>query len=319
MELLYLKKNSLIKVTGVLVLLIGFLLNGLNASSQATLNAGFNAPAFEAELEVNNCVDVTGVSLTCGTPATQSGVFSNGIAGAALEIDRGIFLTTGDAVEAFTSNSDAGISAGGGAGGTCVDTDLDLLDLGSLGTFDEAIVEFDFVMPTGADGIRIPFQFASDEYPEYVCSQFNDVFGFFISGGALVGTQNIALVPVSGNPVAVNSINIGTCGAFADGTPADLTQGALFIDNNDGVPGPIFCEYDGVTVTLYASITGLTAGVSYHFKMAIGDIGDGSWDSGVWVGAIEALDTGGLPVDCGTDTDGDGLTDCEENSSGSNN
>ena len=103
---------------------------------------------------------------------------------------------------------------------------------------------------------------------------------------------------------------------FGTGVTSDLTQSASFIDNNDGTPGPLFTEYDGVTVTLYANITGLTAGVVYHFKMAIGDIGDGSWDSGVWVGGIQALDTGGLPISCGTDTDGDGVPDFSEAADG---
>ena len=138
----------------------------------------------------------------------------NGIAGAGLEVDRGIFLTTGDVTEAFTTNNQVGISAGGSGSGTCTDSDLDGLDGSGLGTFDEAIIEFDFEMPVGADGISVPFQFASDEYPEYVCSQFNDVFGFFVSGGSLSGAQNIALVPGTTNPVAVNFVNAGTCGAF---------------------------------------------------------------------------------------------------------
>ncbi len=284
----------------------------------ATLNKGFSSSDIEGELEFRNCVDVTGVTLSCGAGGTQVGTFSNGISGAALEVDRGIFLTTGDVEEAFTDNSNRRVSDGGGNAGSCGDADLNSLDDNSLGTYDEAVLEFDFVMPLGTDGIRIPFQFASDEYPTYVCSRFNDVFGFWISGGTIGTPQNIALIPATTNPTAVNYVNGGQCGQNQDGATADLTQTALFIDNNDGQPGAIYTEYNGVTKTLYASISGLTAGMSYHFKMAIGDIGDAAYDSGVWVGAIESLEAGGDLVECNLDTDGDGVADFIETATGTN-
>lgn len=294
------------------VVAIGVLFVTSNALGQANLNVGFNASDIESELEFNNCVNVDGVSMSCGTGGSQIGTFTNGIGGADLTIDHGIFLTTGSATEGFTNNSSTRISASTGSGlNGCSDPDLNALDAAAsnLGTYDEAIIEFDFVLPLGADGITIPFQFASDEYPEYVCSQFNDVFGLFVSGPGITGTQNIALTN-AGNPVAVNYINGGACGAFADGATSDLTQTASFIDNNDGVAGgPIFTEYDGVTMVMNASIVGLIAGESYHFKMAIGDIGDASWDSGIWIGAITSIDGGGAEIVCGPDSDGDGVTD----------
>lgn len=74
-------------------------------------------------------------------------------------------------------------------------------------------MEFDFVPAT--DNISFNYVFGSEEYPEYVCSQFNDVFAFFISGPGIVGLQNIAIVQGTANmPVAINSVNVGEAGTF---------------------------------------------------------------------------------------------------------
>ena len=56
--------------------------------------------------------------------------------------------------------------------------------------------------------------------------------------------ENIALVPATGNTVAVNNINGGVAGIFADGTPCDLGQSASYTDNAGGV---VTTEYNGIT------------------------------------------------------------------------
>lgn len=67
------------------------------------------------------------------------------------------------------------------------------------------IIEFDFI-PNG-DSIFFEYVFASDEYPQQLCTPDNDVFAFHISGPGYNGLQNIALVPGTNLPVSVNSIN----------------------------------------------------------------------------------------------------------------
>ncbi len=48
------------------------------------------------------------------------------------------------------------------------------------------------------------YVFASEEYPEYVGSSFNDVMAVFVDG------QNCALVPGSQTPVSINTVNPGS-------------------------------------------------------------------------------------------------------------
>jgi len=83
-----------------------------------------------------------------------------------------------------------------------------------------AVLEFDFI-PTG-DSISFRFVFGSEEYPEYVCSQFNDVFGFFLSGPGINGpftnnAVNLGVLPGTQVPVAINTVNSGTPGVLGVG------------------------------------------------------------------------------------------------------
>lgn len=67
---------------------------------------------------------------------------------------------------------------------------------------DVAIFRINFI-PTG-DTLLFRYVFASDEYPTFVCSNFNDVFGFFLEGeDPETGTstvRNLAQIPAQAFP-----------------------------------------------------------------------------------------------------------------------
>lgn len=81
------------------------------------------------------------------------------------------------------------------------------------GDFHDAnVLEFDFV----ADGDSISFRyiFSSEEYNGYVCSNFNDMFGFVLTkSGPLPNPTNLAKIPNAlggaNVPVMINSVNSG--------------------------------------------------------------------------------------------------------------
>ena len=143
-------------------------------------------------------------------------------------------------------------------------------------TYNAAILEFDFI--PYADTIRFKYVFGSDEYPEFAPpnnTTYNDVFGFFISGPGITGFQNIAKLP-NGAVVSINNVNT-------------ITNPFYFVNNGDGNTAPYnqspqYIQYDGFTKVLEA-VSQVQCGQTYHLILAIADVGDGQWDSGIFLEA----------------------------------
>lgn len=265
-----------------------------SAFAVATYTSGVNATQLATAIQGEGLV-ITNPSLKRGN-SNQAGTFSNGIAGANLQVNEGIILTTMSVVESFTSNKNTDYSINN----PDTYTDSDLLAIDARAKYDTIIFEFDVTLNANTRLLLIDYQFASEEYPEYVGSQYNDAFGFFISGGDLNQTYNIARV-VDSNvkittqniqsypAVTVNNVNNGSVGYYDDATPQNLTNSAYFINNNQNNTGgtsPVMVEYDGLTKRLQAVLDNLTPGVTYHFKMAISDTGDSNLDTAVFVSKI---------------------------------
>ncbi len=145
--------------------------------------------------------------------------------------------------------------------------------IGGAPTFNAAVLEFDFVPYSNT--VQFNYVFGSEEYPEYVGSQFNDVFAFFISGPGIAGQQNMALLP-GGQPVAINNVNSGSNPAY-------------YVSNGDGSQAPYnssptYIQYDGFTTVLTAE-SDVQCGQTYHLVIAIADTGDGIYDSGIFLEA----------------------------------
>ncbi len=132
------------------------------------------------------------------------------------------------------------------------------------GTMDASILEFDFI--PSSDTVKFRYVFASEEYPEYVGSQFNDKFAFFISGPGIVGNKNIAILP-DGSNVAINNVN-------------QVKNSQYYVDNTGG--GSV--QYDGFTSVLTAS-SAVRCGKKYHLIIVIADVNDRRLDSGVFLEA----------------------------------
>ena len=83
---------------------------------------------------------------------------------------------------------------------------------------DVAKIEFDFI--PYSDSLKFEYVFGSSEYFDYENTQYNDVFGFFLSGPGIVGPYsspsyhpngsiNLAIVPGSNPPlpITISSVN----------------------------------------------------------------------------------------------------------------
>lgn len=206
---------------------------------------------------------------------TQIGKFSGT---SSIGINEGIILATGDAKVSLGPNNSDNATLGSGIGG-----DADLTNLIGSNTFDAAVLEFDFI--PYSDTIRFFYVFASEEYPEYVCSNYNDVFAFFLTGpkpgGGSYIKENIAKIPGTSIPVAINSINPGTPGFFGSpGGCISLSYSNLYNSNTGGTTH----QFDGFTDVLEAYAPVIPC-QTYHIKIAIADVTDGNYDSGVFLKA----------------------------------
>ncbi|HPE59776.1 MAG TPA: DUF11 domain-containing protein [Thiolinea sp.] len=208
--------------------------------------------------------------------SNQYGLFQKGRIsvgnGAVIGIDSGLYLSTGDSGSILGPNATDRYSMRQNV--TYADPDLTALSIDAR--YDPVLIEFE-VVPQGSR-LNFVLTFGSEEYPEYVCSQFNDAFGLFVSGPGLSGVRNAAYYPGTTDAITVNNINAGVAGSGADGTSCIFSHSNAFNDNGNGT-GNVNTQLDGVTRPMTAYIDGLTPNQSYHVKLALADAGDGSYDS----------------------------------------
>lgn len=271
-------------------------MRSLHLSALAVL---FTAGAAHAQLAVNNTLTPQQLveDVLLGSGVTVSNVTFNGgdatllnqqagsFTGAqgSVGLNGGVILGTGDVTMA-AGPSEGTTTLGGGNLGV---GDPDLETLANVTTNDASVLEFDFV-PQG-DSISFRYVFGSEEYPQYVCGNFNDAFGFFLSGPGINGTFtdnaiNIALIPGSTIPVSINTVNSGVAGG--SGEPSNCaaldpnwTANSVYYQDNTG---SLEVEYNGQTVVLTARAA-VICGETYHIKLAIADGGDTGLDSGVFL------------------------------------
>lgn len=210
-------------------------------------------------------------------PTQAVGYFNDGTD--AVGFEEGIVLTTGFAVSEGSSSGiveEGLIEASANNNSTATDPDIDFLAEGEP-VFNLAKYTITFV--PSSDRMSFRYVFASEEYPEFACTDYNDFFGFFISGPGINGTfannaENIALIPGTNLPVRINNIH-----------PQNPTNPSctpefenLFNDNNGSTDFPV---YDGY-LDIFIAEAEVVPCETYTIKLVIADIGDAQRDSGVF-------------------------------------
>lgn len=237
-----------------------------------------------------------------GSGVSVSNITFNGQPGNVMNNQIGRYLGSSNFIDfndgIILATADAGIATEPFLGGpdNSVGGDLDLYAIANLAgtTFpvnDNAILEFDFV-PTG-DSLQIRFVFASNEYTTFTCSQYNDPFGFFISGPGLNGpftnnAENVALIPGTNIPITINSVNQGyPSGTYSaqtclDANPNYVADTQYYVANDQSDPNDLQFPGMTVTITAYAEVI---CGETYHIKIGVADVSDSSVDSAVFIEA----------------------------------
>jgi gliding motility-associated-like protein len=252
---------------------------GIARTFAASLILMLPAPAVFAQLTVNSQTDlqalahdITGPGVVISNPQVDCDPLGYGefqYSGTLLGMDGGVLLTTGKAVNAIGPNNAANTSFEQGTSGNST---LNIVT--GRTTKDACAFEFD-VIPTG-DSLHFDFVFGSEEYNEWVGSQYNDVFGFFISGPGITGDpgigndKNIALLPGTNEAVAINSVN-------------NAINPVFFHDNTGGLQ----LQYDGLTTGLSAR-SAVQPCATYHLKLIVADASDRTYDSGVFIAKVKS-------------------------------
>ncbi len=224
----------------------------LHQTHAATLSVNLiDDPLALAQSILGTGITIVGVPTLTSQPG-QTGTFTDFTSGSPtpFTLGTGVLLTTGIASGAEGDFIGGPSFDAGGAG------NAQLSALAGNPTFDAVVLTIQF-MSTNVTAM-LNFAFASASYPNDIGTSFSDPVAIYFNG------TNVALVPGTGTPVSIDSINAGT-------NPGLYTQ-----DSDGSTP----FNYGGVTRILTATGTVSTSGVN-TLQISIADAGDGSVDSAV--------------------------------------
>ncbi|MEM9318057.1 MAG: Hint domain-containing protein [Pseudomonadota bacterium] len=206
-----------------------------------------------------------GVNLVAGTAsydgdARSSGIYTGGdaTAGRLTPSDSGVILSSGRAIDVTNSGGSQNVRANTTTNTSGDNFDADFTAASGRSTFDASFLEADFT--TDESFLSIQFTFASEEYPEFVGSIYNDLVGIWVNGTYVNS-------PIYDN-TQINDLN-------------ENENETLYIDNTGGT---FNSEMDGLTVTLSVVIP-VNPGAVNSLKIGIADVGDSSYDSSVLIAA----------------------------------
>lgn len=142
-----------------------------------------------------------------------------------------------------------------------------------------------WIKPT-IDNFQFSYCFASDEYPTYVGSNYNDFFGFYFSGpfdsvgNYIKGSpayymQNLALVPGTQVPVMINTVNHGGGYSSASSYPEYHIVPSGSCKNS--------CNFNQWTIKLPTATTIVIKDAYYKIDILICNISDNSFNSGLYL------------------------------------
>ena len=260
-------------------LLAFFLLSAQDVWSQLLVNNATNATEAVNQFLLGDGLDAFNITYSGNVDQIASFTCN----GCNLGLSSGVVMSSGNANTASGPNFTG--SSGTIYGGLSFDPDLDAIS--AVSVFDASILTFQFV-PTG-DEFTFRFVFGSEEYPEFANTNFNDSFGFFLSGPGIAGPYqngaiNLAQIPGTSVPLTINNLNNGSAG-----TNGPCEYCAYYIHNGTGSQAPfnssnLYIQPDGFTTVIEATAN-VQCGQTYTIKLAIADGVDSDYNSWVFLEA----------------------------------
>jgi uncharacterized protein (TIGR02145 family) len=201
-----------------------------------------------------------------------------------LGLNAGLILTCGCAVNAIGPNNTCDFTCNTNGSG---DPDLSII-ANNATTYDKCVLEFDFIPE--ADTLKFMYVFGSEEFYEFCNSNYNDAFGFFLSGPGIAGTfsnnsVDIALMPGSSNYVTINNICNDASSIWCN-KPLDCPHSNPPPPAYSNCTNPrghgVYLQYNGFT-WIYTAWHLVIPCSTYHIKLAVADVADHNLDSGVFL------------------------------------
>ena len=155
---------------------------------------------------------------------------------------------------------------------------------------DDIALEVTLRAPTNATGYSYNFSFYSFEYPEWVCTEYNDQYIALVDPPPMGAINGNISFDSNTNPVSVNIAFFEVCAGCPLGT-AELA-------------GNGFDTWDDAGATSWLVTTApVTGGEEVTIRFAIWDTGDALWDSTVLIDNFQWIADGGT-VSVGTVPEG---------------
>lgn len=227
--------------------------------------------------------------------SNQFGTFTNAdTSGDNVKLSSGLVIVTGDIQDAaagsYGVHSSSAIPASDDEQ-MAIPLRLLLNELGFPQSMNDiGVLTFDFV-PQGNE-VSFKYVFASDEYPGFVNSSFNDAFGFFVTGPLAddgispvnvpgynsIANYNIAIIPDTDpeQPVTINTVNSGT----SSGTNSSNSHLHIQLSSGSSIN-----KMQGYTIALETKSIIVAPCYKYSISIAICNVSDHSYNSGVYLGA----------------------------------
>ncbi len=226
------------------------------AASELNYNTGASATQM-ANTIFGDGVTVVGASYTGSSYSSAIYTGGDSISPGVVPGDTGVIFSTGAASYFTNSSGSSNQSNSRGYNSSGPNNQSDFNAIAGTNTYDASYMDVDFI-PTG-DVMTMQFVFASEEYPEYSNSVYNDVVGVWING------QHVPL-SVTNSATSVTGVN-------------QNNNENLFVDNTQD---DFNTEMDGFTITMTLTIP-VNAGQVNSIRIGIADTSDNRYDSNLLI------------------------------------